>query len=161
MLYFLAIMITVILDQWSKVLVIQALQLYESVVIVPDLFNLVHVTNAGAAFSLLADINSPWRHYFFLGIGSLAVIGMSYASWKLAPISRYYPLALGMIAGGAIGNLIDRVRLGAVVDFLDFYVGRYHWPAFNVADSAICTGAVIFLVINLLETREQKSKERA
>jgi signal peptidase II len=157
--YCIIVLLTVIIDQWSKFLVVESLQLYQSVPIVPGLFNLVYVTNSGAAFSLLADFDSPWRHYFFLTVGTLAVIGISYTAWKLAPISRVYPWALGLIAGGAIGNLIDRIRVGAVVDFLDFFIGRYHWPAFNVADSAICIGALTFLVINLLEARAQNIKE--
>ena len=161
MAYCVLVLITVILDQLTKMLIVQALQLYESVEIIPGFFNLVYVTNSGAAFSLLADVDSPWRHYFFLGVGILAVIGMSFAAWKLAAVNRYYSIALGMIAGGAIGNLLDRLRFGAVVDFLDVYVGRYHWPAFNVADSAICVGAAVFLAINLLEARAERSKEQA
>lgn len=161
MAYCIVLLLTVALDQWTKVLIVGNLPLYQSIEIIPGLFHLVHVTNTGAAFSLLADVDSPWRHYFFLCIGSGAVIGMSIAAWKLAPISRFYPFALGLIAGGAIGNLIDRVRLGAVVDFLDFSIGNYHWPAFNVADSAICVGAVVFLIINLLEARSPQSKEQA
>jgi len=159
--YCILILVTVILDQLSKMLIVQSLQLYESVEIIPGFFNLVYVTNAGAAFSLLAEVDSPWRHYFFLGVGALAVIGMSFAAWKLAAINRYYPVALGMIAGGAIGNLLDRIRFGSVIDFLDVYFGRYHWPAFNVADSAICAGAAIFLAINLLEAKTERSKEQA
>ena len=161
MAYCVLVLITVILDQLTKMLIVQSLQLYESVEIIPGFFNLVYVTNSGAAFSLLADVDSPWRHYFFLGVGMLAVIGMSFAAWKLAAVNRYYSIALGMIAGGAIGNLLDRLRFGAVVDFLDVYVGRYHWPAFNVADSAICVGAAVFLAINLLEARAERSKEQA
>ncbi len=69
---------------------------------------------------------------------------------------RFYGPALALIAGGAIGNVIDRVRLGAVVDFLDFYVAGYHWPAFNVADSAICVGVALFLLANILEEKQKK-----
>lgn len=160
MVYGLVILATVAADQFSKMLVVASLALYQSVEVIPGFFNLVHVTNTGAAFSLLADFDSPWRNIFFLSVGTVAVIAMTVASYKLAGVSRLYPLALGLISGGAIGNLIDRVRIGAVIDFLDFYLGRYHWPAFNVADSAICVGAVVFIGVNLFEAKVQATKEQ-
>jgi signal peptidase II len=100
-------------------------------------------------------MNSPWRHYFFLSIGVVALVGLSVAYWKLRTESRLYSWSLALIAGGAAGNLIDRVRFGSVIDFLDFYLGSYHWPAFNVADSAICIGVGMFLLINIFDTRNQ------
>lgn len=159
MVYFAVIACTIAVDQLTKVWIIDALRLFESVEIIPGFFNLVHVTNSGAAFSMLANVDSPWRHYFFLGVGSLAMVGITVAYWKLRKVNRYYVLALALIAGGAAGNLIDRIRFGAVIDFLDLYVGPYHWPAFNVADSAICVGALLFLAINILETRNQEVRE--
>ncbi len=159
MVYFTVIACTIAADQLTKAWIIDFLKLYESVEIIPGFFNLVHVTNSGAAFSMLANVDSPWRHYFFLGVGSLAMVGITVAYWKLRKVSRSYVLALALIAGGAGGNLIDRIRFGAVIDFLDLYVGRYHWPAFNVADSAICVGALLFLVINILEIRNQEVRE--
>lgn len=160
MVYFILILCTIVFDQLTKAWIVDSLRLYESVAIVPGFFNLVYVTNSGAAFSLLANVDSPWRHYFFLGVGSLAMVGLSIAYLKLRKVNRYYTLALALIAGGAAGNLIDRVRFGAVIDFLDLYVGRYHWPAFNVADSAICVGAALFLVLNIFEVRTQEVKEQ-
>ncbi len=159
MVYFAVIACTIAVDQLTKAWIIDALRLYESMEIIPGFCNLVHVTNSGAAFSMLANVDSPWRHYFFLGVGSLALVGITVAYWQLRNVSRYYVLALALIAGGAAGNLIDRIRFGAVIDFLDLYVGSYHWPAFNVADSAICVGAVLFLVINILEIRNQEVRE--
>lgn len=159
MVYIVCIVIAIVLDQLTKAWVISYLQLYESKEIIPGFFNLVYVTNTGAAFSMLANVDSPWRHYFFLAIGLIAMVGLTVAYWKLRKVSTYYSLALALIAGGAAGNLIDRVRFGAVIDFLDFYVGRYHWPAFNVADSAICVGAGLFLVVNIFEVRNQEVKE--
>ncbi|BHH82985.1 signal peptidase II [Desulforhopalus sp. 52FAK] len=135
-------------DQLSKLWIIDLFQLYESREIIPGLFNLVYVVNTGAAFSILADVDSPWRHYFFLAVGSIAIVGLTFLYRKLQLENKYYFIPIGLIVGGAIGNLIDRVRLGSVVDFLDFYVGSYHWPAFNVADSAICVGAVLFIGMN-------------
>lgn len=154
--YIVILLITVACDQLTKAWIVASYRLYESVEIVPGFFNVVHVTNSGAAFSLLANVDSPWRHYFFLGIGTVAMVGLTVAYLKLRKVNRYYSLALALIAGGAAGNLIDRVRFGAVVDFLDFYVGRYHWPAFNVADSAICVGAGLFLILNIFEVRNQE-----
>lgn len=159
MIYFAVILCTIVFDQLTKVWIVDSLRLYESVEIIPGFFNLVYVTNSGAAFSLLAKIDSPWRHYFFLGIGSVAMVGLSIAYWKLRNVNRYYTLALALIAGGAAGNLIDRVRFGAVIDFLDLYLGRYHWPAFNIADSAICIGAGLFLILNIFEVSNQEVKE--
>lgn len=159
MVYIAVIIVTIIGDQLTKSLVVNTLRLYESREVIPGFFNLVHVTNSGAAFSLLADVNSPWRHYFFLCIGSVALVGLTIAYWKLRKINSLYSWPLALIAGGAAGNLIDRVRYGAVIDFLDVYVGSYHWPAFNIADSAICVGVGLFLLINLFEARTQKLRE--
>ena len=156
MVYFAVIMAAIVADQLSKAQVVDSLMLYESREIIPGFFNLVYVTNSGAAFSMLADVNSPWRHYFFLSIGSVALIGLTVANWKMRKVNSLYSWPLALIAGGATGNLIDRVRFGAVIDFLDFYVGNYHWPAFNIADSAICVGAGLFLLINIFETKTQE-----
>lgn len=151
--YFFIATLVVILDQFTKIWVLHSFHLYESREIIPGFFNLVYVTNTGAAFSLLADLSSPWRDYFFFGVGSVAVIGLTIGNFVMSRENRWYGPAFACIAGGALGNLIDRVRLGAVVDFLDIYVGRYHWPAFNVADSAICIGAAMFIGISIAETR--------
>lgn len=153
--YIVVIIGVIIADQVTKAMVVGAMRLYESWEIIPGFFNLVYVTNSGAAFSFLADINSPWRHYFFLSIGVVALFGLSIAYWKLREENGLYSWSLALIAGGAAGNLIDRVRFGSVIDFLDFYLGSYHWPAFNVADSAICIGVGMFLLINIFDTRNQ------
>lgn len=156
--YFVIAAFVIVADQLSKLLVLNWLQLYESREVIPGFFNLVYVTNTGAAFSMLADVDSPWRHYFFLGIGSAAVIGLTVGYFVMRKENRWYGPAFACIAGGAVGNLIDRVRLGAVVDFLDVYVGKYHWPAFNVADSAICIGATIFIVISVFESKNSEKR---
>lgn len=96
---------------------------------------------------------------FFLGVGLAAVIGLTIGYFVLRREHRWYGPAFACIAGGAIGNLIDRVRLGAVVDFLDLYVGDYHWPAFNVADSAICIGAGIFIGISIVESKKDHKRK--
>ena len=108
------------------------------------------------AFSILADVDSPWRHYFFLGIGTVAIIGLTVAWFKMRKENPLYGTALALICGGAAGNLVDRLRFGWVVDFLDFHLRGSHWPAFNMADSAICIGAGLFLIVNIFEVRKKK-----
>ncbi len=156
MTYFIVIATVVFLDQLTKAWVLTSFQLYESKEVIPGLFNLVYVTNSGAAFSILADVNSIWTHYFFLGVGAVAVVGLTVARFRMRKENRMYGVALALICGGAVGNLIDRLRFGSVVDFLDFYLNGYHWPAFNIADSAICIGAGIFLIVNIFEVRKKK-----
>ncbi len=143
----------VILDQVSKVLIVKSFALYESMEILPGFFSLTYLTNKGAAFGFLANIDAAWRHYFFLVLAVVALVVLFAAYRKLCREHRFYGPVLALIAGGAIGNVIDRIRLGAVVDFLDFYVASHHWPAFNVADSAITVGVTLFIVINFFQDR--------
>lgn len=156
MIYPLVVVLAVVLDQLTKLWIVRSFELYESREIIPGLFNLVYVTNTGAAFSFLADVDSPWRHYFFLGIGLVATIGLTIYYYRLRAAHRAYAVALGLVVGGALGNLIDRLRLGSVVDFLDFHLAGHHWPAFNVADSAICVGAVLFLIISFVTEQKRQ-----
>jgi len=158
MAYFVVMAVTVIADLLTKAWVLHSFDLYESKEVIPGLFNLVYVTNTGAAFSMLADVESPWKHYFFLLIGAGAVIGLTVAQFRMRGESRLYGAALALICGGAAGNVIDRIRFGSVVDFLDFHFRGYHWPAFNIADSAICAGAGLFLITNILESRKQQKR---
>jgi len=143
-------------DQLTKVWVVKSFQLYESLDVIPGFFSLTYLTNKGAAFGFLAGVTSVWRHYFFLILVSVALVLIVIAWFRMRNDHRFYGPALALIAGGAIGNAIDRIRLGAVVDFLDFYVAGHHWPAFNVADSAICVGVALFLLANFLEERQKK-----
>ncbi len=154
--YFLILLGVIVADQWTKLMVIESFHLYESKEIIAGFFNLVYVTNTGAAFSLLADVDSPWRHYFFVSVGVVALIGITITYMYMRKNHRLYGVALGLIAGGAVGNLIDRVRLGAVVDFIDVFIGSYHWPAFNVADSAICVGVGLFLLLSFYDEKRNK-----
>lgn len=156
MAYIFVIAGVIVADQLSKLWIVDLFQLYESREIIPGFFNLVYVVNTGAAFSFLADVQSAWKHYFFLGIGVIAIVALSLIYRQLKEENSLYFFPIGLIVGGAIGNLIDRVRLGSVVDFLDFYFGNYHWPAFNVADSAICVGAAMFIVMNFLGSTKTK-----
>lgn len=143
----------VFLDQLSKLLVLAFLPLHSSVVVIPGFFNLVHVRNTGAAFSFLAGDYSIWRQIFFVTVSIVGMAVILYVYKGLERTNRWARVSLALIFGGALGNLIDRLRLGEVIDFLDVYVGPYHWPAFNVADSAISIGAVLLLLF-LLRSRE-------
>jgi signal peptidase II len=144
--FFLIISAGVLLcDQLTKALVLVRLPLYRSIPIIPGLFSLTHIHNPGGAFGFMAGNDTHLRHYLFL-CASVAALVLILYYYKHTPGSqRVLCAALAMIFGGAVGNLIDRFRMGEVVDFLDFYVGRLHWPAFNVADSAITIGIGIFI----------------
>ena len=137
--------IIVIIDQFTKFLIVKYLPLYDTVPVVSGLFNIIHIKNPGGAFGLLANLSPGMRTFIFLFISSLAV-GLILYFYLKTPVSQTW-LAAGfaLIFGGAIGNLIDRIRFGVVTDFLDFYISKYHWPAFNVADSAITVGIGIFI----------------
>lgn len=151
----------VAVDQLTKLLVVNEFRLYESREIIPGFFHLTYLTNTGAAFGMLAGRESLMRQIFFVGVAFAALVAMAYFFYRLKERSLLYPVAIGMISGGAIGNLIDRLRLGSVIDFLDFFVGRYHWPAFNVADSAITVGVGLFLLASFLEEKKHKGKGQA
>ena len=150
------LLFVVVLDQLTKIWTVKSFALYESMEIIPGFFSLTYLTNKGAAFGFLSGVDAAWRHYFFLILACIALVLLLVAWFRMRNDHRFYGPALALIAGGAIGNLIDRVRLGAVVDFLDFYVAGHHWPAFNVADSAITVGVALFLLTNVLEERQKK-----
>ena len=135
----------IFLDQFTKMLVLKGLPLYHSVTVIPGFFNLTHIHNPGGAFGFLAGQDEMLRSMIFVFVSTLAICFILYFYLKTAPTHFWLATGLAMIFGGAIGNLIDRIRFGKVVDFLDFYIGRLHWPAFNVADSAITIGILIFL----------------
>ena len=126
-------------------MVLKYLPLYASINVIPGFFNLIHIHNPGGAFGFMAEGSSSARALFFL-VMSMAAIGLVFYYYRKIP-SAYGMLSLGfaLILGGALGNLIDRLRMGKVVDFLDVYVRDWHWPAFNVADSAITIGMAIFI----------------
>ncbi len=155
----LLLILVLVLDQITKVLVVNSFQLYESYEIIPGFFSLTYLTNKGAAFGFLAGVDAAWRHYFFLTLASVALVLLGVAWYRMRKDHPFYGPALALIAGGAVGNVIDRVRLGAVVDFLDFYIAGHHWPAFNVADSAITVGVALFLVANILEEKQKNNNK--
>ncbi|WP_455283782.1 signal peptidase II [Cupriavidus necator] len=143
-------LLVVVLDQFFKIVIVRTFTYGESRP-VTSFFNLVLVYNKGAAFSFLADAGG-WQRWFFTGLG--IVVG-AFIVWLLYRHTgqRMFCFAVSLILGGAVGNVIDRVIYGHVVDFLDFYVRNYHWPAFNVADCAITVGAVLLIVDELRRVR--------
>ena len=145
-------------DQFTKLWVVTHFGLFESREIITGFFHLTYLTNTGAAFGMLAGEQSVLRQFFFIGVAVVALLAMAWFYRKLKKKSSLYTAAIGMISGGAIGNLIDRIRLGSVIDFLDFFVGKYHWPAFNVADSAISVGVGLFFLASYLDEKRQKKE---
>jgi signal peptidase II len=141
----LAVGAIVALDQASKALVTARIPLYHSIPVIEGLFNLTHLLNPGGAFGFLAGQAPGVRHLLFVVATFLAAGLILYYFHRTPRGYRALAAAFAMILGGAAGNLIDRLRFGQVVDFLDFYIGRYHWPAFNIADSAITLGIGIFV----------------
>lgn len=136
-------LLAVILDQGSKLAIASSMQLYESIQIMP-FFKLTYVHNTGAAFSFLSEAGG-WQRWFFAALA--LAISVVIAVWltRLKKHETLLAVALALVLGGAVGNLIDRLAYGYVIDFLDVYYGTWHWPAFNVADSAITLGVILML----------------
>jgi len=127
------------LDQWTKYLVLQKLPLHDSVEVIPGFFNLTHVRNTGGAFGIFGG-RGGIGSAFFVVVSLVAVGAIIFFFIKLKEDERILILSFSLVLSGALGNLIDRFRHGEVVDFLEFYISSFHWPAFNIADSAICIG---------------------
>ena len=145
-------------DQWSKHAVQQRLVLYQKVEVIHGVFNLVHVRNPGGAFGIFGGSKGGLGSLLFVAASLMATGSILYLFIRLREDEKILSLAFSLILSGAIGNLIDRLRYGEVVDFLDFYVSSYHWPAFNIADSTICIG--IGLIALELLIRDKKKPKR-
>ena len=135
--------LVIVFDQVSKWLMVSWLSLYETVVVMPY-FNLTMAHNEGAAFSFLSQAGG-WQRWLFIGLA--LVISVVLLVWlaKLKQTEKLEAISLSLILGGAIGNVIDRISYGYVIDFIDLYIGHNHWPVFNIADSAICIGAILLV----------------
>jgi len=140
-----------VLDQIIKAVMTAHLAPRGSVSVIPGLFSLTYVRNTGAVFGLFRSLPEPWRSLLLTLVPLAAVLFVIVMAMRTAPGRRWPLAALGLILGGALGNLVDRIRFSSVVDFLDVYVGEYHWPAFNLADSAICVG-VGLLILDILRS---------
>jgi signal peptidase II len=136
----------VILDQCTKYLIIKSFALYQSLTIIEHYFNIVHTRNKGIAFGLLSRQGSGIQVILLIITSLLAIAFIFYLLNSLSDKQKYAIVTLSLILGGAIGNLIDRIRWGEVIDFIDLHWYQYHWPAFNCADSAISIGLVLLLI---------------
>ena len=134
--------LVVVLDQLTKLWIQDHMVLYTTRTVIPGFFNIVHVLNRGAAFGFLNRSDIQWQTYFFFAATALAVLIIFHLLRMARDDDKLLITGLGLILGGAVGNLIDRIKTGEVVDFLDFYWKTYHWPAFNVADIAIFLGSL-------------------
>jgi signal peptidase II len=148
-------LLVVVLDQYTKYWVSQHFQLHEALDVLPSL-RLLHEHNTGAAFSLLAE-SPKVALYFFSSISALVIMGLLAWLFTLSASSRWVAVSVSLVLGGAVGNLIDRVRFGYVIDFIDVYVNQWHWPVFNVADMAICVGAVMLVIDVMFLSRDKGS----
>lgn len=147
-------LLVVVLDQWSKYWIVANFREYEVLTVWP-VFNLTLVYNTGAAFSFLSDAGG-WQRWFFVTVGVLVSLIMVVWLARLQPRERWTALGLALVVGGAVGNLIDRVVLGKVVDFLQWHWQDWYWPSFNLADSAITLGVILLLIDGLFGERPQE-----
>jgi signal peptidase II len=150
--FFLIAALVVLLDRITKWAVAASLPLHESLTVIPGFFHITHVENTGAAFGLFAESTASWKVGALVTFSLVALVIVSILLWRNSHSVSTMTIGLSLILGGAFGNLWDRMLAGHVTDFLDFHIGQYYWPAFNVADSAIVVGALL-LVGEILFTR--------
>jgi len=152
--YYLLIVLIVAFDQLTKFFIANNISRYESVTVIPGFFKLVYVRNDGAIFGFLSNSGKPWV-FIVLTIASLIALMLVVYYFHIVPAKdKLFKFALALILAGALGNLIDRILRGYVVDFLHFYAGRWQWPSFNLADSSITIGAVLLLFIFFIRKKE-------
>ena len=144
--HFVLALFIVLLDRWTKRLVAARIAMYTHIQVIPGFFRITHTENTGAAFSLFADSPSHWKTVMLISFSLIAMIVVSILLWNQSRPFTMTGIALSLILGGAFGNLWDRVAAGRVVDFLDVYYRTYHWPVFNLADSAIVVGASLLVL---------------
>ncbi|HUI41038.1 MAG TPA: signal peptidase II [Terriglobia bacterium] len=142
------------LDQVTKGMVERRIPLYDVVPVIPHFFNLTHTKNPGAAFGLFADSPAPWKTALLVVVSALLIAIVVGVVWRSRRLDWHTGAGLALILGGAVSNLLDRIRFGRVVDFLDFYFRGYHWFTFNLADSAIVAGA-FFLILEVTFSRHE------
>ncbi len=147
--------IVLVLDQITKYLIQTHVRLHDSITVIPGFFNITHVRNKGAAFGILSNLPEFWRSAFFITVTIVAVAAI--VALIVKTNERLSVFAFSLIASGAMGNVIDRIRYGEVVDFIQWYVKSYYWPSFNVADSAISIG-VVLLALEMLFVSSTKSQ---
>ncbi len=152
--FFLVLLLVSLVDQWTKDLIVSEFAFGESRPVIPGFFNLVLVYNPGAAFGMMGTLQDGVRQLVLTGSTLFALGVVIYLLCTDYKDDRFGRISLGGVVGGAIGNIIDRATIGKVVDFLDFHLGDAHWPAFNVADSAICIGVTYLVLSSLLRAKQ-------
>ena len=145
--------ILVLADQISKTIVVKTMSLYESIPVIQNFFHFTYITNDGMAFG----INFPFGYYIFTSVSVLLTLFLFWYLWSVRTHSIVISLGISFIIAGAIGNLIDRIFLGAVIDFLDFMIGNFHWYVFNLADSYVTVGMVLVLVDSIILEKKRES----
>lgn len=150
--------IVLVLDQVTKIYIDRTMDLHTSITVIENFFNITYMRNKGAAFSFLSSFS--YRLPFFILISLIAVVVIIVVMYRLRPDQKFTAVSLSLIFSGALGNLIDRVRLGEVIDFLDVHWYQHHWPAFNVADSAICVGVFLLAIDMFIEERRQQALKK-
>jgi signal peptidase II len=148
--------LVIVLDQASKWIISSSFSLHETLAVMPY-FNLTLAHNTGAAFSFLAQAGG-WQRWFFVGLTTVISVALFIWLKKLGTQAKLEAISISLILGGAIGNVIDRIYFGYVVDFLDFYYGTAHFAAFNIADSAICVGAGLLILDSFISKPESDQK---
>jgi len=144
----------IVLDQATKLIIVRTMELHTIIPIIRNFFDIVHARNQGAAFGVLRD--SSIRLPFLIGVSLLAAVVIVFVFRKLRPDQKLSAWGLSLVLSGAVGNLIDRIRFGEVVDFLSVHWHEHYWPAFNVADSAICIGVGLLALDMILEEKRKK-----
>ena len=143
-------------DRWSKWIVENHFGPWDTRAVIPGFFNMVRSENSGVAFGILAENASRSRSLMLVAMSVVAILILTTMLWKIDRQDSLTGTGLSLILGGAVGNVYDRIRSGAVTDFLDFYAGSYHWYTFNLADSAICVGAGMLILSMLLSLRKKE-----
>jgi signal peptidase II len=151
--------VVLILDQITKYFIKTRVRLHEVIQVIPGFFNITHVRNKGAAFSLFSNTSDSFRSVFFIAVTLVAIIVIMMLIRKTH--ERLLIVAFSLIAGGAIGNLVDRLRYGEVIDFVQWYVESYYWPSFNVADSAITIGVCLLAADMLFQKPKHAGDDRS
>lgn len=142
-------------DRITKILAESSLSMGNPVEVIPAFFQLTLVHNTGMAFGMLASVSIPGKAWLLTGVSTALLAAIVWFAWRAGPLSRLTAFGITAMLAGAVGNIIDRMVYGYVVDFLDFYVGSAHWPAFNIADAMICTGVGLLLLESVRDFRRE------
>jgi signal peptidase II len=148
--YYGLILLLLVIDQAAKMLIVRTVRLFGSVKVIPGFFDLSHIRNKGAIFGAFSRVDGPLVTILLTAASFCALAMVAYYFVKTPPSEKWMKIALSLILGGALGNLVDRVFRGYVIDFLELYIKDFHWPTFNIADSCITIGAFLLIIVFLV-----------